>query len=132
MIRNVFWILAVCLCVLHQIFQHGLGNRWWLADAYLDAFLSMPIVLGLMLQERQMMINLFVDEGIGKHYRFSGLQTIITGILLAIVFEEFLPRCFEGYTRDYWDYGAYALGIIAFHFLINKTKDTKLPTIRKH
>lgn len=105
--------------MLHQVFQHNLNIHWHFGDFYIDAYLSMPILLGLMLQERQIFIDLFFDESDSEGYRFSGLQTGISGVLLAVLFEEVLPRFCEGYTRDHWDYLAYAFGIVSFYFLIN-------------
>ncbi len=79
----------------------------------------MPILLGLMLQERQILTNVFLTEHDGDAYRFSGWQTAITATLLVIVLEELLPMLCDGYTRDTWDYLAYGLGSVAFHFVVN-------------
>lgn len=116
---NAFWIAAMAMFGLHQFAQHVLEIRQPLVDAYLDPFLSMPILLGLMLQERRTAIGVFLNDPDWKGFRFSGLQTVITGALLAVVLEELLPRFFDGYTHDDLDYVAYALGIAFFHFLVN-------------
>ena len=114
-IANALWIAALAIFGLHQFVQHVLEIRQPVIDAYLDPFLSMPILMGLMLQERRIAISVFLKDRDNKAYKFSGLQIAIIGSALAIGFEELLPRFFVGYTHDYRDYFAYALGVASFY-----------------
>ena len=108
-LRRPGWWIAVGLFLLHQLTQ-WLGWHWWLADGYLDPVLFMPVMLGLWLAERRW---LFGTE------RLGGLETIVAGVVLAMIGEEVFPRLEAGFRRDGWDYVAYAIGLGWFWWGVN-------------
>ena len=97
-----------------------------LLDSYLDAFLSMPILLGLILQERQLFINKFVSPENPNNYSFSKIEIILATTFFAIIFEEGFPKWSPHFTKDYWDYIAYIGGALIFYGFINSTVPTAL------
>lgn len=82
--------------------------------------------MGLMLQERRFAIDVLLDHRDGKNFKFSSLETAITGALLAVVLEELLPAIADGYTHDCRDYYAYALGAVYFYCFINRPRRLQL------
>ncbi|MFK7979716.1 MAG: hypothetical protein AB8G86_07020 [Saprospiraceae bacterium] len=117
---NKVWVGCLCLLVLHQITQKILTyNLGWL-DNYLDAFLSMPILLGLILEERRFLITKFLSQNKPTNYHFSIVEVIIATTFFAIIFEEGFPKWSVHFTKDYWDYFAYYSGAVIFYIFINK------------
>lgn len=108
-LRTPYWWGAVGVFLLHQLAQY-LGYRWGPADAYLDPLLFLPILLGLWLAERRWLLGT---------ERLPGAEVLGAGIVLAVVGEEVFPRLEDGFVRDEWDYAAYGLGLVYFHFRIN-------------
>ena len=121
--RNKFWISTCLILLLHQIIQKGFDFNLGMLDNYLDPFLSMPILLGLILQERQFLLTKFLSYEKSKKYQFSILEIIITTLFFAIIFEEGFPIWSPYFTKDYWDYLAYATGAFLFYIFINKKLD---------
>ena len=117
--KNKFWVSFILLLIIHQITQKILNvNLRWL-DNYLDALLCMPILLGLLLQERQFIIAKYFKPTSQKNYQFSILEITLATIFFAIIFEEGFPKWSIYFTKDYWDYVAYFVGAFLFHFFIN-------------
>lgn len=110
----------------HQISQYLLGCKFLFFDNYLDPILSIPCLLGLVLQERRFLL-FFLDKQKGKNYRFSLFEVIVITLFLSILFEEGFPRWSKSFTKDYWDYIAYFLGGAIFYFFINKNEANKKP-----
>ena len=102
---------AMSLLLAHQFFQKVLLIRIPFLDNWLDPFLSMPILLGLILMERRW----FYKNK--KSYSFSILETVIAVLFFAIIFEFVFPKYSNGFTFDWWDFLAYGLGGILFYFL---------------
>lgn len=119
-LRNKVWVGCLCLLVLHQITQKILTYELALMDNYLDAFLSMPILLGLILEERRLLITKFFSPNKPSNYHFSFLEIIIATTFFAIIFEEGFPKWSVHFTKDYWDYLAYFSGASIFYIFINK------------
>lgn len=119
-IRNKFWLLSVIAVGLHQLIQHGCGLAIPFIDSYLDAFLSVPVLLGLMLQERQLIIDKLLPMFRDTSYWLSILEVAVATTLLGVIFEEVLPTYCSGYARDGWDYLAYAFGAAFFFLFINR------------
>lgn len=119
-LRNKYWLMSAATVLLHQLIQHGMAQNIPFVDSYLDAFLSIPVLLGLMLQERQLLIDKFLPTFRPTSYWFSLLEVVVATILLAVIFEELLPIYCLGYTRDSWDYFAYGLGAVFFYLMINR------------
>ena len=112
------WWGPALIFACHQILQYGFGIRLTLVDAYLDPLLFLPIMLGLFLQERWWFFG---------HRRMSGLETIVAGLALALVAEDFLPRWQPAFVYDQWDYLFYALGLGWFWWAINPGKEQTEP-----
>ena len=51
-----------------------------------------------------------------NQHRFTGTLVVMSLPFFALFFEEFLPKYHNGFTKDYWDYLAYALGSILFYY----------------
>ncbi|MEM9929408.1 MAG: hypothetical protein AAF840_06300 [Bacteroidota bacterium] len=109
-LRQPSWWVPAGIFLFHQTAQYGFGWRWGLVDSYLDPLLFLPILLGLLLVERK---HLF------QRHRLTGLETLICGLLLAIIGEEVFPRLRPVFVRDVWDYFLYALGLAWFWWRIN-------------
>ncbi len=124
-LRNKIWISCVLLLVLHQVAQKILYWEILFIDNYLDSFLSMPILLGVILQERQFLITKYFNSKKQESYSFSILETAIATIFFAIIFEEGFPKWSASFTKDYWDYLAYFSGALVFYFFINKASYCK-------
>jgi hypothetical protein len=104
------WYLPIAIVLLHQLVQYGLGWRLPLLDAYLDPLLCLPTLLGLWLAEKRWLFEV---------RRLDGLEVIIAGVALAILFEEGFPRWQPAFVRDWWDYLMYAIGGLWFWWFIN-------------
>ncbi len=118
--KNKFWVCCVLFLILHQITQKMLNFNLGCLDNYLDALLCMPILLGLLLQERQFIIAKYFKSTFQKSYHFSILEITLATIFFAIIFEEGFPKWSIYFTKDYWDYLAYLIGALLFHFFINE------------
>ena len=118
-LKSKFWWLAVIAFGLHQLLEKGMNRSIPVLDNYLDPLLSMPILLGLILQERQLFLNRYVS-GYRKNYRFTALETGTITLFFAIIFEEIFPGLSPYFTRDWLDYIAYFVGAVYFYYLINQ------------
>lgn len=119
-LRNKIWISCTFLLIVHQIMQKLLHWDLGFIDAYLDPFLSMPFLLGLILQERRCLIVKYFNTFKPSHYHFSILEITVATTCFAILFEEGFPRWSIHFTKDYWDYLAYMSGALIFYFFINE------------
>ena len=102
--RQLFWF-CLLLFALHQLLQKGLGIHLPFLHAYLDPFLSMPILLGLLDWERRW------------RYGWRPLQVweiAVTTLLFAFLFEWAFPRWNTRLTADLWDVPAYAFGALLY------------------
>ena len=103
------YLLAAGVFVAHQLAQKLLGWTLPFLDAYLDAFLSIPLLLGLASAERRWLLGPRGWDG------FHAIEVAAMTLALALVFEELFPRLDpERQTRDAWDYAVYALGGLAY------------------
>ena len=115
----MFWVSCVLLLTMHQITQKMLTYDLGWVDNYLDALLCMPILLGLLLQERQFIIAKYFKPTSQNNYHFSILEITLATVFFAIIFEEGFPKWSSSFTKDYLDYAAYFMGALLFYFLIN-------------
>jgi len=120
--RNKVWVSCCLIFGIHQIIQKGLNYHLGFFDNYLDPILSMPILLGLILQERQFLLTRFFYSKEPIKYQFSILEIVIATLFFAIIFEEGFPKWSPNFTKDYSDYLAYGCGALIFHLSINKKK----------
>lgn len=109
-LKNPAWWIPVLLLSMHQLIQRGFNAKVGLLDDYLDPLLCLPILLGLWLAERRMIFRV---------PRLSGLEVVVAGLVLAVLFEEGFPQWQPAFTRDWWDYLAYAAGGTWFWWAIN-------------
>lgn len=120
--RNKVWVSCCLMLGLHQISQKAFGYNFGLLDNYLDPFLSMPILLGLILQERRFIHTKYFHSKNQLNYHFSILEIVIATFFFAIIFEEVFPKWSVHFTKDYRDYLAYFVGAFIFLIFINKRK----------
>lgn len=102
--RQVFWVSFV-LFVVHQLLQKGFSIHLPFLHAYLDPFLSMPIVLGLLDWERT------------RRHGWRPLQPweiAVTALLLILLFEWAFPIWNPAFTADWWDVPAYGAGALLY------------------
>lgn len=109
-LRKPAWWVPCLLGLLHQVGQYGLGLQLEFIDAYLDPLLCLPVLLGVWLVDRKVLF---------QHDCLNGLEVILAGLALSILFEEGFPRWQSAFVRDNWDYPAYAVGGAWFWWQIN-------------
>lgn len=108
--RQPAWWIPFLIFLLHQFIQYGLGWSTPIADAYLDPLLALPILLGLLLFERQMIF---------KIRRLTLLEVCVVTVVLTLIFEEGFPRWQPAFVRDPLDYLAYLAGALYFWVFLN-------------
>ncbi len=108
------FIICALLFVVHQILQKGLDITFPLADRYLDNLLTMPIILSLLLAERQYLFKR------GKAYCLSALDVVVATVFIALISEIIFPLFSEDFTTDWWDVVFLGLGSLLFYVTINK------------
>ena len=111
-LKQATWWTCLLLFLGHQFFERVLSLHWVWADSYLDSFLCMPILLGLLLFERRFLLQ-------QPAFCFPFLDTAIMVILLSLLYEEVFTSVFRGFTKDYWDYLSYCIGGLYFYFFVN-------------
>lgn len=99
---------------------HQFVERVWnwdcpLIDSYLDSFLCMPILLGLLLVERRFLMQ-------NVSFCFSLFDTLVMVVALSLLYEEVFTRVFDGFVRDNWDYVSYGLGGGYFYLFVNQSR----------
>lgn len=102
--RQVFGV-SLLFFVLHQLLQKGFGIHLPFLHAYLDPFLSMPIVLGLLDWERT------------RRYGWRPLQLweiVVMTLLFMLLFEWAFPMWNAAFIADWWDVPAYGAGAMVY------------------
>ncbi len=107
------FIICALLFIIHQVLQKGLDITFPLADRYLDNLLTMPIVLSLLLVERQYLFKR------GDAYRLSALQVVVATVFIMLISEVIFPLLSEEFTTDWWDVVFLGLGSLLFYTTIN-------------
>lgn len=118
--KNKVWISCVLLLGLHQLWERVLHVKIEFLDNYLDPFLSIPILLGLILQERLYVLKRYFNQVQTNTYQLLPLEIVVSTLLFAIVFEEAFSYLSDQFFRDIWDYPAYFAGALIFYIFINK------------
>ncbi len=98
--RQLFWV-SLLLFIMHQILQKGMGIHLFFLHAYLDPFLTMPLILGILNWERRW------------RYGAAPLQLweiAVVTIGVSLLFEWGLPHWDHRATADAYDVVAYGLG----------------------
>ncbi len=112
-LKSPVFLLCCFLFALHQFMQKVLQLTVPVADAYIDSFLLMPILLTFLVAERRILFKR------GATYCLSVLEIIIATFFIAIVAELIFPALSQRFTADWLDVLAYALGSTLFYFVIN-------------
>lgn len=112
-IKSPWYYYALVLFIIHQLLQLGFQINIPFLDNYLDPFLFIPIVLGLYLQERRLILK---NDG----FTFDKFKLIVLSLLLCIIVEVIFPLINPGYTFDLYDFVAYYAGAIYFNYKINR------------
>lgn len=96
------------------------GNHWPFIHTQLADLLCMPIVLG---------IALFLMRKIKAKPAFvlNATQIIFTVAFYSLLFELLFPLISERQKGDFWDVIAYAIGAVAFHFILNRSNHMPAP-----
>ncbi|WKN40533.1 hypothetical protein [Tunicatimonas pelagia] len=119
------FIICALLFIIHQVLQKGLDITFPMVDRYLDNLLTMPIILSLLLVERQYLFKR------GKAYRLLALDVVVATVFITLVSEILFPLFSDDFTTDWWDVAFLALGSLIFYITINtiptkeKDRDTR-------
>lgn len=113
-LKSPVFILCVVLFILHQFVQKTGYLQIAFLDAYLDCFLAMPVILTLLLAERQWLFKK------GYQYRLSPLMIVMATAYIIMVTEILFPIISTNFTADWLDVVFYIAGSILFHYTINK------------
>lgn len=108
------FIICALLFIVHQVLQKGLDITFPMFDRYLDNLLAMPIILSLLLVERQYLFKR------GKAYRLSTLDVVVATVFIALISEIIFPLLSPKFTTDWWDVAFLALGSLIFYITINQ------------
>ena len=122
-LKNKIWIACTFLLGIHQVTQKIFKWNFSFIDNYADPFLGMPVLLGVILQERRYFLSAFLKKSESKNYQFSATEVIVMTIFFAMLFEEGFSRWSVNFTKDYGDYLAYILGSIVFYYFINTVEN---------
>lgn len=112
--KNPYFLLAFLIFWINQFVERILGIFIPWVHAYLDDLMAMPVVLGITLQVFRW-IHPQKDR-----FVFTKMQIAVAWAYYSFLFEYLLPKWSETYTADIWDVVCYAIGAVAFYFLINK------------
>ena len=102
----LFWWICAVLFWAHQIAQRLLNWSFPFLDSYLDPFLCMPILLGLLTMERKWVM--------GKDYNLPILDSVVIVVVLSLIFELGFPKWSDAFYYDSYDFVAYGLGALAY------------------
>ncbi len=98
---------------VHQLLQKGWGVSLPVVDDYLDPLLAMPVLLQLLLLERQILFRK------GPAYRFPGVWIIGYTVLIAVLAEGIFPLLQPRFIADPVDVLLYGIGAAWFYDYAN-------------
>jgi hypothetical protein len=104
-LTRILWWLGLLIFLAHQYFQYVLGIVSPLIDSYLDAFLCMPLLLGLWNWER------------ARWWKLPALKPLDIGLITCLayaIFEYGYPYWSTAFVGDYRDGLAYCAGSLVF------------------
>lgn len=113
-LRSPIFIIACVLFIGHQLLQKfmPIGPGW--NSSYLDNLLAMPIILTLLLVERQYLFKK------GASYPLPALDVIMATLFIIVVAEVIFPLFSDDFVTDWMDALFYASGSIIFYLTINR------------
>src|SRR5690554_5620546 len=113
MLLQPWFIGALMLVLIHQVFQKILGINIALVDSFLDPILFLPILLQFILLERRFII------GKGPRYVLSWFQILTITVFVSFVCEILFPQWSSSFTVDYKDVICYLIGGVIFGIFFN-------------
>lgn len=119
LLRRPVFLICCTIFIIHQIMQKVLDITYSYADSYLDSLLAMPIILSLLVVERQYLFKK------GEGYLLTLQEVIIATLFVAFVAEVIFPVLSEKFTGDWLDLLFYGLGSVLFYLTINKHPKTE-------
>lgn len=109
-----YWFIsALCLLLLHQLFEYVGLLQIELLDSYLDPFLASPIVLHLY----------FLDLKILRGNKKASLplaHIVMLTVLLCVVSEIIFPTFSSKFHQDGFDLLAIIAGSLCYYFFLTK------------
>ena len=96
--------------LVHQLLQRGLGVQLPFIDAYLDPFAAGVLAPAGIVIERRLIWRM-------PDPRLTFWQVVIVVGMVALISEALLPRWFDGFVRDGWDYLAFFAGGLLYFVL---------------
>lgn len=118
MLKSPLFIISCILFVGHQLLQHVFKINIPLADAYLDNFLAMPIILPLLLAERRYLFKR------GGTYHLPLLEVILATIYISLISELLFPLLSSRFTFDWLDFAFFIAGA-ALYVLVERKLEHK-------
>lgn len=113
-LKHPVFLTCVVAFILHQGLQKLFGVELPLVDGYLDSFVAMPVILTLLVVERQYLFKK------GLAYRLPLLEVILATLFIAFIAEGIFPAVSQRFTGDWMDLIFYGLGSLLFYFTINR------------
>ena len=109
----LWFVIAVLILVLHQVWERIFHIHVAFLDNFLDPVLLMPITLHLLLWEKRMLFKR------GVNYVFSPLELLLYFVLISIVCEYLFPRWNSYFIADFRDVICYGIGTVLFMIYFN-------------
>lgn len=106
---NYIFLLSVLIFVLNE-FCFDFDNIF--IKSYLNDVLAPVIILTL----TQFVLSCYLT----RRHLFSKSQLLFFFVYLSFCFEYFFPLQSEKYVSDIYDVLAYGIGVLIFHYLINR------------
>lgn len=105
--QHILFLFSALAIALHQIIEKIAQIPLPLFDNYGDDFFAMPFILTIFSFEQR-----YIWQHINRP--LSAFEISAFTLFFALFFEELLPLFNPNFTKDYWDYLAYAAGSFCF------------------
>lgn len=125
-LRSPLFLACCLLFIAHQVTQKMLDISIPLADSYLDNLVAMPIILTILLAERQWLFRR------GRDYRLTPMEIVVATAYISLISEVVFPMVSSSFRFDWIDILLYAFGSLLFHFFINKPSPAKQQAVSEH
>lgn len=118
-LKSPLFITSCVIFIAHQLLQHVFKINIPLANAYLDNFLAMPIILPLLLAERRYLFKR------GGTYHLPLLEVILATIYVSLISELLFPLLSSRFTFDWLDFAFFFAGA-AVYVLVERNTESKI------
>jgi hypothetical protein len=118
-LKSPLFIICSALFLLHQALQHLLKVSLPVADAYLDNFLAMPVILTLLVAERRYLFRR------GTDYRLTLLEVILAIAYVSAVSEWLFPLLSNRFITDLPDVLFFFAGAGLYYFFQEKNNQSR-------